>query len=291
MKCLSTPCMRVRTLRRPFGELALKGEKWSYDPSCLTVTSLSSLAFTSRKKISLILGTKTAYGLNSAGFNYYEALRDVKSRFLDGLTGPELQSVLAASEQRHYTTNSVITNAGDPADYFFLLKEGRARYFSVTPGGQKVLLLWFSAGEVFGLYALVVQPSNYLLSTEMVEDGSVLAWRRSKILDILERYPQLQDNALSIAGEYLSWFHASHLALISHTARQRLARVLNSLAQGIGHKVSGGIELGITNEELANTANVSLFTASRILSEWQRKGAVSKKRGVIVLRTTEALTE
>ncbi len=198
--------------------------------------------------------------------------------------------MLATSEQRHYSTNSVITNAGDPADYFFLLKKGRARYFSITAEGQKVLLLWFSPGEVFGLYTLIAEPSNYLVSTEMVEDGSVLAWSRSKILDILARYPKLQHNALSIAGDYLSWFEASHLALISYTARQRLARVLTSLAHGIGHEVSGGTELGITNEELANTANVSLFTASRILSEWQRNGAVTKKRGSIVLRAPQSLS-
>jgi CRP-like cAMP-binding protein len=214
----------------------------------------------------------------------------LKSKFLDGLTGPELDSVLAASEQRHYTTNSVITNAGDPANYFFLLKEGRARYFSITTEGQKVLLLWFSPGEVFGLYALIAEPSNYLVSTEMIEDGSVLAWPRGKIVDILTRYPKLQHNALSIAGDYLSWFEASHLALVSYTARQRLARVLTSLAHGIGHEVSGGTELGITNEELANTANVSLFTASRILSEWQRNGSVTKKRGSIVLRAPQGLT-
>jgi CRP-like cAMP-binding protein len=238
------------------------------------------------------LDTETAYGPDSTNSNYWDGRRDVKSKFLDGLTEPELKSVLAASEQRHYTTNSVITNAGDPADYFFLLQKGRARYFSVTSEGQKVLLLWFSPGEVFGLYALVAEPSNYLLSTEMIEDGAVFAWRRGKILDILAHYPKLQDNALSIAGEYLSWFHASHLALISQNARQRLARVLTILAEGIGHKVSGGTELGITNEELANAANVSLFTASRILSEWQRNGAVSKKRGSIVLRAPiEALTE
>ena len=214
----------------------------------------------------------------------------MKSKFLDGLTGPELDSVLAASEQRHYTTNSVITNAGDPANYFFLLKEGRARYFSITTEGQKVLLLWFSPGEVFGLYALIAEPSNYLVSTEMIEDGSVLAWPRGKIVDILTRYPKLQHNALSIAGDYLSWFEASHLALVSYTARQRLARVLTSLAHGIGHEVSGGTELSITNEELANTANVSLFTASRILSEWQRNGAVTKKRGSIVLRAQQSLS-
>jgi CRP-like cAMP-binding protein len=214
----------------------------------------------------------------------------LKSKFLDGLTAPEIKSVLAASEQRHYSTNAVITKAGYPADYLFLLKNGRARYFSITADGQKVLLLWFLPGEVFGLYSLIAEPSNYLVSTEMIEDGSVLAWPRSKILGILARYPKLQHNALSIAGNYLSWFEASHMALISHTARQRLARVLTSLAHGIGHEVSGGTEVGLTNEELANTANVSLFTASRILSEWQRNGAVTKKRGSIVLRAAKRLS-
>lgn len=214
---------------------------------------------------------------------------DLKSRFLEGLTGPELKSVMAASTQRHYPAKSVITSQGDPADYFFLLKKGCARYFSITEEGQKVLLLWFSPGEVFGGYALVAEPSNYLLSTEMVEDGCVLVWRRSKMRDLLARYPRLHDNALFLAGDYLSWFHASHMALISHTARQRLARVLTSLAHGIGHKVPGGIELDITNEELANAANVTPFTASRLLSEWQRNGAVSKRRGSIVLSAPQRL--
>jgi CRP-like cAMP-binding protein len=107
--------------------------------------------------------------------------------------------------------------------------------------------------------------------------------------DLLARYPRLHDNALFLAGDYLSWFHASHMALISHTARQRLARVLTSLAHGIGHKVPGGIELDITNEELANAANVTPFTASRLLSEWQRNGAVSKRRGSIVLSAPQRL--
>ena len=105
----------------------------------------------------------------------------------------------------------------------------------------------------------------------------------------MARYPRLQENALSIASDYLAWFHASHMALVSHTARQRLARVLTSLAQGIGHKVPGGVEIHIKNEELANAANVTTFTASRLLSEWRRNGAVSKDRGSIVLHAPQRL--
>ena len=47
-------------------------------------------------------------------------------------------------------------------------------------------------------------------------------------------------------------------------------------------------ESDITNE-LANAANITLYTASRILREWQRTGAIRKQRGKIVVRSTERL--
>ena len=44
-----------------------------------------------------------------------------------------------------------------------------------------------------------------------------------------------------------------------------------------------------TNEELANAANITLYTASRILSAWQRTDAIRKQRRKIVVRSTERL--
>jgi len=212
-----------------------------------------------------------------------------KSRFLHGLARADIDSVMASARARHLPANSIVTNQGDPADYFFLLTKGCARYFSITEKGEKVLLFWFLAGDIFGGVALLPQPSTYLLGTETVKESRVLVWHRSVLRELIARYPRLQENALCIASDYLTWFHASHMALISHNARERLARVLTTLAPGIGRKVPGGVELDITNEELANAANVTPFTASRLLSEWQRNGAISKGRGRLVLRAPHRL--
>jgi CRP/FNR family transcriptional regulator, nitrogen oxide reductase regulator len=73
------------------------------------------------------------------------------------------------------------------------------------------------------------------------------------------------------------------------SARPRLARVLAELATGIGQKVPGGVELDVHNEELANEANVTPFTASRMLGEWQRQGVLRKSRGKVLLRSPERL--
>ena len=96
---------------------------------------------------------------------------------------------------------------------------------------------------------------------------------------LCERYPRLVENALLISFDYLAAYRAAHASLICDSAPQRLAQVLANLADGIGQKVPGGIELDVRNEELANEANISPFTASRLLSAWQREGILVKRRG------------
>lgn len=212
-----------------------------------------------------------------------------KSRLLEGLTKPDLKSILAAATERRFLANMVVQNQGEPADQFCLLMEGAARHFFITELGQKVLLLWLAPGDAFGGRALLIKPSSYLCGTETVKDSRALLWPRNTIRELAARYPRFWENALSIASDYFAWFLSAHLALISHDARERLAQVLLSLAEGIGHDTPDGVELNITNEELANAANVTLFTASRILSDWRRKGALLKSRGKVVLRSPRRL--
>ncbi len=209
----------------------------------------------------------------------------LRSRFLEGLSPSDLEAVLTAATQRRLSANSVVTNQGDSASHFFLLMKGRARFFYITDGGRRILLHWLAPGQIFGGMALLPTPCPYLVSTEMVKDSLVLVWNRATIQDLVARYPRLAVNALSTASEYLALCVATHVALTCHNARERLAEVLVNLTRAIGQEVQGGVELDVTNEELANAANITPFTASRILSEWQRNGALRKSRGKVLLRS------
>ncbi len=215
--------------------------------------------------------------------------RGLHSRFLDGLAPADLERILAAAKHRRYLANSVIVNQGNPADHLFLLTKGRARFFLITPEGQKIILHWLIPGEILGGAALLHKSSVYFVSTEAVRETSILAWDRTTIRGLVARYPVLLENTLFTASEYLAWYVAAHVALISQSARERLAHVLVSLAQSIGVNVPGGVEIDVTNEELANTANITPFTASHLLSEWQSNRAVEKRRGKVLLRSPERL--
>ena len=48
-------------------------------------------------------------------------------------------------------------------------------------------------------------------------------------------------------------------------------------------------EADVTNEELADSAAITPSTASRIMTEWEKVGAISKRRGKVVLHSADKL--
>jgi len=214
----------------------------------------------------------------------------LRPRFLLGLPKADLDAILSVAKHRHFRTSSVVLHEGDPAERVFLLTSGQGRQFVTTNDGRKVLLYWLTAGQVFGGVAMLSTPTHYLASTEVAPDSCALVWDRQTIREIVCRFPVLLDNALSIAAtENVAWSIATHVSLSCNDARGRVAHLLMSLACGVGKATRGGFELKITNEDLAAGANVTPFTASRVLNEWQRAGVLTKGRGKILLRNPQLL--
>jgi CRP/FNR family transcriptional regulator, nitrogen oxide reductase regulator len=211
-------------------------------------------------------------------------LRQRNPRFLEGVDAAEVKTILGAGTLQRFSARSVMISQGYPAGHLFLLLTGRARRFFMTHDGQKIVLLRVLSGDIFGEMVMLDRPANYLVSTETMTNSSTLVWSRSTIRSLCERYPRLMQNSFSISVDYLTYYRAAHASLICNSAPERLARILANLAEGIGHKVPGGVELDIRNEELANEANISPFTASRLLNAWQREGILVKRRGKVFLR-------
>lgn len=225
----------------------------------------------------------------SAGDEIASRVSELAPVFLRGLAPKECTAVLAAATQRRLPANSVITREAHRAYELFLFLDGRARYFSLTREGEKVILGWIRPGEIAGGAALLKGPMDYVLSTETMMESSALVWKHDALLSLGRRSPKLIENMLSISWDYLITYRDLHIAASYDNADKRLAFVLEKLTKRIGQKVDGGIELTISNEELANEANVTIFTVSRLLSEWRRKGLLVKGRGRIVLRSPEKL--
>jgi CRP-like cAMP-binding protein len=114
-------------------------------------------------------------------------------------------------------------------------------------------------------------------------------WEHLVVRQLAKAYPRLAENALRTVLRYVALFAERHIALVSKPAQERLAFALTSLGSQTGHMVPSGVEIDVKNVELASLADVSSFTASRLLQEWERKGAVEKSRGKVLIRSPEKL--
>jgi CRP-like cAMP-binding protein len=117
----------------------------------------------------------------------------------------------------------------------------------------------------------------------------MLVWEHASIRRLAIRHPQVADNALRIVLHYLKRYVDRHVGLVTKTAEQRLAETLLSLGHRTGRTLPAGVQVDVTNGQLGALADVSPFTASRLLSGWEEKGTVSKSRGKVLIHLPEAL--
>ena len=211
----------------------------------------------------------------------------LKSPLFRGFDEADVRAIIGLAKQRHYSARQVLFHSEDVADCFFLVLSGQARHYRVTSGGKRLLVRWSPPGGAFGLPTLLPERAIYSINTDMMRGGELLVWDRQTMLEMTRRYPLLFANAFVIAMAHLAHYTSIHLGLTSMTAEQRLAKSLLEFAAGAG--APGEAELDLKNTHLADMSNVNLYTTSRILSAWQRKGWITKSRGKLVLRSESKL--
>jgi CRP-like cAMP-binding protein len=211
------------------------------------------------------------------------------STFLAGIEPAAVHAILAAAKIRRISAKHAITTRGHPATHLFLVQSGRVRYYHLTKQGELVLLAWLVPGDVIGLVALLKSPSAYMATAEATSDCELLVWDRAVVRNFVSLYPLLGENSLRIALGYLRNYIERHIGLVTETAEERLAKTLLKLGHQSGAVHPDGVEIRATNAELSALADISRFTASRVLSDWARAGTVTKGRGRILLHAPEAL--
>jgi CRP/FNR family transcriptional regulator, nitrogen oxide reductase regulator len=206
-----------------------------------------------------------------------------------GLSRRETSIILAAAVRQHFKKSQIIIRTSEPATRLFLVRTGCVDFRILTEYGREILLRRLFPGDIFGVDAFLSEPAGYMGTAKTVTESEMLLWNHRVIQHLAQRYPRLAENALRTALRYLASYARRHIGLVSNTAQERLACALSRLGARAGNFLPEGVELHVTNEDLASLADVSIYTASRILKDWERKGIVDKSRGKILIRCPEKL--
>jgi CRP-like cAMP-binding protein len=196
-----------------------------------------------------------------------------------GLTEAALAEIMRCSETRHIERDCFFFMQGDPAEYFYVLTEGRAKLCQLTPDGQQVILKFATPWQMIGAIALV-SAETYPVCCAAVEECRALAWSSTVLDDLQERYPLMALNSARWMACHVRETQELFTQLATERVERRVARTLLRLVNQIGHKEADGVHLdfSITRQDLAEMSGTTLFTVSRILSQWEKQGLIKAGR-------------
>ncbi|MCB0168044.1 MAG: Crp/Fnr family transcriptional regulator [Anaerolineae bacterium] len=179
----------------------------------------------------------------------------------------------------------------EPGETMYVLIEGQIKMTLLGPEGRQVLIRIVAPCEDFGAVSAIV-GTPYPLTAEAVTRCQALAWDQPAITSSVEAYPTLRENALQVAVRRFHQLQARFRELATESAEQRIARTLLRLADQAGRSNGEGmlIDLTLSRSDLAEMTGTSLYTVSRILSQWERHGLLKNGREKVLIRDLSKLT-
>ncbi len=212
------------------------------------------------------------------------------SPFFRGLRQEEVAAVAAGAVERRVRARQRLFREGEPADALFLVLAGRVKLTQSGAEGHEVIVRYVGPGGLLAAVA-VFSDSSYPATAQAVGESLVLAWPRASLLGLLERHPALAINAMKIVSERMREMQERFRELATERVARRVARALLRLAGQAGRRVEDGvlIDLALSRQDLAEMTGTTLFTVSRLLSDWEAAAIVSAGRRRVVIRSPHAL--
>jgi CRP/FNR family transcriptional regulator, nitrogen oxide reductase regulator len=213
-----------------------------------------------------------------------------ESGLFAGLSEAERAEVVVLGRERRVGRRETFLRQGQPSEGLFVCCSGRVKVTQVSEEGAEIILRVVTPGEIFGGFGVLLD-APYPATAEALEASAALIWDRPRLESLIERFPRLARNLTVILATRLREMEDRLREITTERVAQRLARALLRLARTAGRRVDEGvlIDLRLSREELAQLSGTTLFSASRLLSEWQARGLVGSLRGRLVIRDSHGL--
>ena len=172
---------------------------------------------------------------------------------------------------------------GDPAEYVYIVLEGKIKIVKQAPTGKELILEVFAPAEVFGGATLLLD--RHPASAISMEPGVLLRLARADYQALLKRFPPMAFQIIELLRHRLAESHQVIRGLAAERVETRAARLLFKLADKTGVAAEGGTRLGLhlTRQDVADMVGCTLETAIRVLSRWQKDGLIKTEEGVITI--------
>lgn len=198
--------------------------------------------------------------------------------------------IVSAAQEKHFSRRQTIFFEGDPIRHIVLLLSGCVKVTQFGPNGQEVILRLNGPGEMVGMLGLHAK-GNHSSTARTVQVAAALVWDAAHFEAVSERFPLLRRNTARVLEQRLHELEERFREISTEKVSPRLSSELVRLLTQVGKRVNDEVEIGLSREELAQLTGTTLFTVSRLLSQWELQGIVSARREMVLVRNVQALMD
>ena len=195
-------------------------------------------------------------------------------------TDEDLNLIFQNSIPRSIEEGGFFFLQGDEAQYLHILTSGQVKLMQSNHSGQQVNLRTIYPWQMFGALGIVRSDATYPATAHALENSSALAVNSQFLHSMLETRPYLSFDLMTLMTSYIQEMQARYRELATERVEQRVANALIRLAgqTGVRAEKEAEIVLSFSRQDVAEMTGTTLYTISRLLSEWERKGVIKTGR-------------
>ncbi|MBW1782705.1 MAG: Crp/Fnr family transcriptional regulator [Deltaproteobacteria bacterium] len=223
--------------------------------------------------------------------NLFDGLdTDSRSDLFAGVTKDEQADIFNAGQRRLIPSGETLFREGDDAFRCYFVQNGRLKLNKLHEEGKEAIVRYINPGEITAAVA-VFREKRYPVTAVAVGPTKVIGWDRDTILKLLSAHPPLGINLLRAAVERLDDVQTRYLELQAERVERRIAHALLRIMRESGRRIDTGIliDFRLSRQDLADYAGTTLYTVSRTLSQWEKRGWIATGRERIVVTDAHAL--
>lgn len=189
-----------------------------------------------------------------------------------------------------FAANNYIYLPNEPAEYIYLIHEGRIKIGTYSDDGKEITKAVLGAGEVFGELAIMGLKHQRDFAFTM-ETTKVCAIQKKDMGQLLRERSELQLIFMKMIGQRTLRLEQRLESLVFKSSRKRILDFLVSLADTKGRIVGQEVEVRqmLTHKEIADLTATSRQTVNGIMNELRDLGLISFNRQRMLVRDMDQL--
>jgi CRP/FNR family transcriptional regulator, cyclic AMP receptor protein len=209
---------------------------------------------------------------------------------LTSLSGDDLDTLARKVDEVTWAPGTTVFEEGDHGDACYVIHSGRVKLTRRLVDGQPIALAQLGSGAMVGELALFASDRRSA-TMQAVEETTAIVISGEDLMAILHGNAEA---AISMAVHVAGLLKRAEDRLFATSTSTVNGRILATLlaqveARQVRHPGEENIELVGSTTDLARLAGAAKDDAARVLHWLENEGAISLKRGRIVVRSPAAL--